>query len=89
MITPVSNYTLNNTIIGETITVGCVVQTCGRPNVVEFVNAQGMPLLSFDDSRDVYNWNPTVSSDLVGTYSCVARNPLGTASQTFMITGNA
>ena len=86
---PIGNYMLDNVIIGETITVGCVIRSdCGTSNLVNFTNEQGDVLASFErDTDGAFNWNPVVNNDLSGTYHCVAENSLGTARQEFMIIG--
>lgn len=85
---PIQDYTLNNTMVGDTITIGCVIKTCGIPNNVSFLDEQDESQQSFSRNDDgAFNWNPMVSNTLEGTYSCFAENSLGTASQTFMITG--
>ena len=88
-INSIDNFSLDDNFIGDVITIGCVVQSnCGTPNVVKFINDQDE--VKFNMTRDEagpFNWNPPVTNDLKGTYRCVAQNPLGTASQTFMITG--
>ena len=85
----VRNYTVDNVAVGDTITVACVIKSdCGTPNVVNFTNEQGIVLASFQrDGDGAFNWNPMVDNDLNGAYYCVAQNPLGTATQQFMITG--
>ena len=87
--TPIENYLLDSFVVGETITIGCVIKsTCGSSNIVKFINEQGETVESFMRDEDgAFNWNQKVNSDLSGTYSCVAQNSLGNASQTFMITG--
>ena len=87
--TPIENYPLDNFVVGDIITIGCVIKSaCGSSNVVEFINEQNETVESFMRDEDgAFNWNPIVDSDLSGTYSCVAQNSLGNASQTFMITG--
>lgn len=88
IMSPIQDYTLNNTMVGDTITIGCVIKTCGIPNNVSFLDEQDESQQSFSRNDDgAFNWNPTVSDTLEGTYSCFAENSLGTASQTFMITG--
>ena len=86
---PIGNYTVDNVVIGETITVGCVIQSdCGTSNVVNFTNEQGDILESImRDTDGAFNWNPMVDCDLSGTYRCVAQNSLGTTYQEFMIIG--
>lgn len=86
---PIGNYSLDGSFVDDIITIGCVIRSdCGAPNVVKFINDQDKVLKNFTRDEDgAFNWNPTVTNDLQGTYRCVAQNPLGTASQTFMITG--
>ena len=86
---PIGNYTVDNVVIGETITVGCVIQSdCGTSNVVNFTNEQGDVLESImRDTDGAFNWNPTVDNDLNGTYRCVVENSLGMVYQEFMIIG--
>ena len=88
-VTPIENYLLDSFVVGETITIGCVIKSaCGSSNIVKFINEQGETVETFMRNADgAFNWNPIVDSDLSGTYSCVAQNSLGNASQTFMITG--
>ena len=87
--TPIENYLLDSFVVGETITIGCVIKSaCGSSNIVKFINEQGETVQSFMRNVDgAFNWNPKVDSDLSGSYSCFAQNSLGNASQTFMITG--
>ena len=87
--TPIENYPLDGFVVGETITIGCVIKSaCGSSNVVKFINEQNETVQSFMRDEDgAFYWNPRADSDLSGTYSCVAQNSLGNASQTFMITG--
>ena len=85
---PVENVSLDNFVVGETINISCVIESCGTPNVVEFINEQSEILQNITRNGDgVFNWTPMVDNKLSGTYYCVAQNPLGTASQTFVITG--
>ena len=88
-INSIGNFSLDNYFVGQVITIGCVVQSdCGAPNVVKFINDQDKVEKNMTrDEAGPFNWNPMVTNDLKGTYRCVAENPLGTASQTFMITG--
>ena len=83
----VANVSLDNVVVGETINISCVIESCGTPNVVEFINEQSEILQSITRNGDgVFNWTPMVDHKLSGTYYCVAQNPLGTASKTFVIT---
>ena len=86
---PIENYPLYNLVVGDTLNISCVIEsTCGYNNVVEFINEQGVTIQSFMRNEDgAFNWNPIVDRNLSGTYHCFAQNPLGTAFQTFMITG--
>ena len=80
---------MNNLTIGESVTVGCVIETCGSPNVVNFTR-EGSSVAEESITRandGAFNWNPTVTQDLVGTYRCIAENELGTVSRTFTISG--
>ena len=84
---PVANVSLDNVVVGETINISCVIKSCGTPNVVEFINEQSEILQSITSNGDgVFNWTPMVDNQLSGSYYCVAQNPLGTASKTFVIT---
>ena len=84
---PVANVSLDNVVVGEIINISCVIESCGTPNVVEFINEQSEILQNITRNGDgVFNWTPMVDNELSGTYYCVAQNPLGTASQTFVIT---
>ena len=86
--TSTTDYSLTNTIVGDTITIGCVIETCGTPNNVSFVRDDGTVVENIVRPSDgAFNWNPTVTRNLRGTYRCVAVNPLGNDSQSFMITG--
>ena len=88
-ITSLANYSLNNLTVGESITIGCVIETCGSPNVVNFTEVgSSVAEESITRTSDgAFNWNPTVDMDLVGTYSCIAENELGTVSKNFTISG--
>lgn len=90
LINPISNYSLNNTEISNTITIGCVIATCGSPNMVNFIDGEdGSVEKTINRTGDgAFNWNPEVTPTLAGLYSCVAENPLGTVSQSFAITGS-
>lgn len=85
----IPNYPLEDTTIGDSITIGCVIETCGSPNTVNFTRVGTSNVEeSITQSNDgAFNWSPTVTKDLAGTYQCIAENSLGSASQTFMITG--
>ena len=89
VMTPIENYPLDSFVVGETITIGCVIESaCGSSNIVKFINEQNETVQSFMRNEDcAFNWNTIVDRDLSGTYRCVAQNSLGNASQTFMITG--
>ena len=85
---PIQDFILSNSTVGDTITIGCVIETCGTPNYVDFLNGQNISQRSFSrDDDGAFNWNPTVTKSLTGTYRCYAENSLGSASQTFNITG--
>lgn len=86
---PIPNYPLNDTRIGDSITIGCVIRTCGSPNTVNFtrVNTPNVEESITQSSDGAFNWSPTVTKELAGTYQCIAENSLGSANQTFMITG--
>lgn len=50
--------------------------------------ATGKVLESITRSSDgAFNWNPTITDDLTGTYLCTAQNPLGNASVNFTLAG--
>ena len=90
-ITSLADYSLNNLTVGESVTVGCVVETCGSPNVVNFTRVDTSVVAVEESitraSDGAFNWNPTADISLVGTYRCIAQNELGNASRTFTISG--
>ena len=87
-ITSIADYSLSNLTIGEALTVGCVIETCGSPNTVNFTSENSSVLFQISRANDgAFNWNPMVTCELPGTYRCIAENQLGQASRTFTISG--
>jgi len=82
---------LDNVDIGQSITIGCVLRTCGGPNIVTFTGGSPSAVQKHITRAGdgAFNWNPTPTcdNDIAGTYTCTAENQLGSVSRTFRITG--
>lgn len=89
IVNEISDYPLDSVEIGQSITIGCVVRTCGTPNVVTFTRASTSAVQErISRAEDgAFNWNPEVTCNLTGAYTCTVQNQLGTVSRTFRITG--
>ena len=91
-ITPaIENRDVSDYYIGETLIVGCPVQTCSEGVTVQFVRgdqevSEGTPSRT---DETVFNMNLVLEEGSAGTYTCMVRteSPNDFFMQSFNITG--